>query len=138
VAISLATAIIWAAATIVLAMGLTDGIDPVLVSVVRIPAVVVFSLLAAAQQGDLGEARHLSPATWGLLCAAGILGWSIGSSLYSLAVQMIGPGKAALISSTAPIFAVPMTLVFLKERPTRNTLIGTLITMGGIMLVIWI
>ncbi len=136
VGVALATAIIWAFGTLILSMGLEGGIDPVLVSAVRIPLVVALSLAAAGQQRQLGSVRRLDRRTWALICAAGILGWAVGSTLYSVALQMIGPGKAALISSTAPIFGVPLSALFLKERPTRNTLIGTVITVAGIVLVV--
>jgi DME family drug/metabolite transporter len=136
IASALATAVIWAGATVVLAMGLTDGINTIVANSVRVPAVIAVSLLAAGQQHQLGAIRRLNWRTVGMVAATGLLGWAIGGTLYTTAVQMIGPGKTALINSTAPIFAVPMSYFFLKERPTRYTLIGTIITVVGITLVI--
>ncbi len=117
-------------------MGLTDGINTIVPNSVRVPAVIAVSLVAAGQQHQLGAIRRLNWRTVGMVAATGLLGWAICGTLYTTAVQMIGPGKTALINSTAPIFAVPMSYFFLKERPTRYTLIGTIITVVGITLVI--
>ena len=136
VACALGTAVIWAGATIILALGLTDGINTIMANAMRVPAVMALSLLAAGQQKQLGAIKTLGWRTLGLVALTGALGWAIGGTLYTSAVQMIGPAKTALINSTAPIFAVPMSYFFLKERPTRNTLIGTVITIAGISLVI--
>jgi DME family drug/metabolite transporter len=136
VLMALGTALATAGGTIVLALALSDGISPVMVNAVRLPVAVLVSLTMAGRQGQLPSVRRLDRQTLGLVLVAGVLGWAIGGTLYATAVQMIGPGKTALISSTSPIFAVPITLIFLKERPTRYTLIGTLITVVGIMLVV--
>ncbi len=136
VATAFGAALAWAGGTIILTFGLTDGISPIMANAVRLPAVIIVSLTAAAQQGQFGAIRRLRGRTLGLVVLVGILGWAVGGTLYTTAVQMIGPGKTALIGSTAPIFAVPLSYFILKERPTRNTLIGTAITVAGIMLVI--
>lgn len=73
----------------------------------------------------------------GLLALNGLLGWALAGSLWVSSIQLIGPSKASIIGSTAPLFAVPLGMIFLKERPSRYTLTGTLLTMAGVILVVW-
>ncbi len=129
-------ALAWSAGTVIVAFGLTDGINTVMANAVRLPAVVLVSLAAAGRQGGLVDVRRLGRRTVGLLVLAGILGLAIGGSCYTASVHLIGPGMTALISSTAPIFAVPMSYFILGERPTRHSLIGTALTFVGIILVL--
>ena len=136
VAAAVGAALAWAGGTVIVAFGLTDGINTVMANAVRLPAVVLVSLTAAGRQGQLSSVRRLDRRTIGLVVLAGVLGWAIGGSFYTSAVQLIGPGMTALISSTAPIFAVPMSYFILGERPTRHSLIGTALTIAGIILVI--
>ena len=42
----------------------------------------------------------------------------------------------AIFTNSAPIFAVPLSAIFLGERPTSRTLIGTLLIVAGILLVV--
>jgi drug/metabolite transporter (DMT)-like permease len=86
--------------------------------------------------GGLRDIGKMDRRTLCLLCLAGLLGWGVGGTLYTLAIQLTGPSMTAIISSTAPLFAVPLSYIFLKERPTRHTLIGTVISVIGIALVL--
>ncbi|MGC9359129.1 MAG: EamA family transporter [Anaerolineae bacterium] len=57
---------------------------------------------------------------YGLLCAES---WAIGSAM------------AAVIISTSPLFALPMSLVFLRERSDWRVALGTGLAVAGIILV---
>ena len=70
------------------------------------------------------------------MLAAGLLGWGVAASLYSLAIKLAGPAKTSIVGATAPLFAIPLTMVFLHERPSRNTLLGTVLTIAGVICVI--
>ncbi|MFH1084893.1 MAG: DMT family transporter [Chloroflexota bacterium] len=133
---ALAGAALWGFATIVLAQGLSDGINSVVATLVRVVAVATFSLLISLPRGLVGDLRRTTRRTWGLLLIAGVFGWGLGGSLYAAAVQHAGPSLAALIGATSPIFAMPLSWALLKERPTRYTLAGTLVTIVGIALVV--
>ena len=50
---------------------------------------------------------------------------------------MAGPSKTAIIAATAPIFALPMSVFFLKERLSGSILLGTTLTIAGLVLVVW-
>ncbi|MEA3408057.1 MAG: DMT family transporter [Chloroflexota bacterium] len=133
--LALGTAAMWGITTVLLAFGLRD-INSVVATSIRVPAVIVVSLLLAAKSGHLSEIRDIKPRTLRLLFLAGILGWGLAGTLYATAVKLAGPNKAAIIGATAPLFACPLSAIFLKERPTRYTLIGTALTIGGVILII--
>ena len=136
--ITLATlaAALWGLNTVVMAFGLQGGISPLVATSVRIPAVVFISLIATTMRGGWAQVRRMGGRTLLLIALGGILGWAAAASLYAAAIQAIGPSRTAIISATAPLFGVPLSLIFLGERPTRYTLIGTLLSVMGIALVI--
>jgi drug/metabolite transporter (DMT)-like permease len=43
-----------------------------------------------------------------------------------------GVTVATVLSSTAPLFALPLGVVFLGEPAPRRAILGTLVTVGGI------
>lgn len=133
--LAVGTAVLWGAATVILAFGLQD-INSVVATSIRVPVVIILSLLVAAKGGHLSEIRKMKPHTFRLLLLAGILGWGMAGTLYATAVKFAGPNKAAIIGATAPLFASPLSAIFLKERPTRYTLIGTALTIGGVILIL--
>ena len=135
VLLGLATAAIWGVTTVILSMGL-KGINTFVANSIRVPVVVLLSLFAAGRRGHLGEIKAIRWPTLRLLLLAGLFGWGLGGTLYATALQLAGPSRTAIISATAPLFAVPLSMIFLHEKPTRNTLIGTVLTIAGIALVI--
>ena len=136
VALALIASALWGLSTVIMSLGLQGDVNPVVATSIRVPMVVIISLLVAARRGQLNKAVHLGRRTWLLLIVAGILGWGISGTLYAAAIQLIGPSKTAVISATSPIFAVPQSMLFLHERPTKYVLAGTLMTIVGIILVI--
>jgi drug/metabolite transporter (DMT)-like permease len=49
---------------------------------------------------------------------------------------ILGPGRAALLASTAPLFTVALAWPLLGERPGPRALLGMALTLGGIFLVL--
>lgn len=135
VALAIGTAIFWSLSTVMLAAGLGD-LDTFVANSVRVPAAVLFCLVPSALRGGTRSIRDLDWRTARLLIVSGALGWGLGSSLWVTAVRLLGASKAALIGATSPLFAVPLSAVFLHERPTRNTLLGTILTVIGIGFVV--
>ncbi|MBN1400075.1 MAG: DMT family transporter [Anaerolineae bacterium] len=136
VACGLATAVLWGLATIILSLGLRGEINSVVATSVRVLAVALFSTVLAIWRGAASEIGTIRRKTWILLGVAGVLGWGIAGSLYAAAVQFAGPSQAAIIGATAPIFAIPLSWAFYRERPTRASLAGTLLSIAGVILVV--
>jgi len=134
VLLALSSAALWGLGTVLLSIGLR-GINPVLTTTIRAPLVAIFSFLVVIGRGHLGELKRIDRQSLWLLLATGILGWGVGAVLYSAAVQLLGPSKTAIIGATSPLFAAPLSWLFLHERPTRYTVLGTVLTVVGIVLV---
>ncbi|MBC7235107.1 MAG: DMT family transporter [Chloroflexi bacterium] len=130
-----ATALSWSLATVILARGL-EGINGVVATSVRVPVVSLLCFVIAARRGAISQLKALPMSVWGQLVLTGILGWGLGGSLYALSIQYAGPGRTAILSATAPLFGVLLGALFLQERPTLYTFMGTLLTISGIALVV--
>jgi drug/metabolite transporter (DMT)-like permease len=52
--------------------------------------------------------------------------------LFVAGIKHVGVTVTAVLSSTAPMFALPLGMLFLDERPSRRSLAGTAITIVGI------
>jgi drug/metabolite transporter (DMT)-like permease len=59
-----------------------------------------------------------------------------GSLLYVYAVGEAGPGKTSILNACAPLLALPLSVIVLKERITRIVALGTVICVAGIVLVV--
>jgi uncharacterized membrane protein len=68
----------------------------------------------------------------GWLAASGIIGFVFGDGWYFRSLVILGPGRAALIASSAPIFTLVFAALALHERPGPLALLGTALTLGGI------
>ena len=58
----------------------------------------------------------------------------IGVWLSLVAVQRTSVGVASTLTSLTPIFLIPISYAVFKERPTRQTVIGTLVAVAGTVL----
>ena len=86
-------------------------------------------------EGRWRELRQLDGKSWAVILVASLVGTGIGTLFFVMAIQMAGAGKTAVLTSTAPLMALPFSMAWLHERPTRLTLAGTLLTTAGIALV---
>ena len=100
--------------------------------------------VAAVFLGTALLVLHGSPwPTWAtstqvaLLAASGLIGFVFGDTYYFRSLVILGPGRAALVTSTAPIFTAILAWPLLGERPGPLILLGMALTLGGITWVIW-
>jgi drug/metabolite transporter (DMT)-like permease len=135
VAMAVGAALLWGLNAVIVAPGL-EGINPIVANSVRVPTVGLLSSGIAALRGEWDAARDLSRRQVLIILFIGTIGYAGTSTFYVAAVQSIGPSLAATISTTAPLFALPMSILLLGERPTRSMLVGTLLTIAGIILVL--
>jgi drug/metabolite transporter (DMT)-like permease len=71
-----------------------------------------------------------------LLAVSGLVGFVFGDFNYFKALVILGPGRAALIASLAPLFTLAIGWPVLGERPGPLALLGVALTVGGIFLVL--
>jgi drug/metabolite transporter (DMT)-like permease len=126
----------WTASIAFLKLGLAQT-DAFLANGVRLPvsamALMPFALLErsfpAESKGSKGRL-----ALWGTI--NGILAFGVGGILFLTAVQHAGAGKTMVLTSCGPLFGLPISILFLKERVTRKILAGTVLVVTGIAFVL--
>ena len=130
----LLASLLWAIATVWL-RDAANGEDVLAVAALRVPAagVVLMGLATISQRSDLRR-RAISKRDHSILFFAGILGAGAATILFIFAIQEVGAGRAAVTTAIAPIFAVFLGVVFLKEKLNKKILVGVLIASAGIIL----
>jgi drug/metabolite transporter (DMT)-like permease len=73
-----------------------------------------------------------TPAQIGVLALSGLIGFVFGDTWYFRALVILGPGRAALLASTAPLFTAVIAWPLLGERLGPLALIGMAMTLGGV------
>jgi len=66
--------------------------------------------------------------------AAGVI-TALCSVTFLLAIQFTGAAKTATLTSTAPLFGVPMSLLT-GEKLTWQTVMGSIVSVAGIWMVV--
>lgn len=132
----LVVGILWAAATLWLA-GAKGDLGAVAAGSVRTPAgaIALLAFAAAIQPHEL-KRPFLNRNHILAIVAAGLVGTAFGSLMYVYAVVTAGAAKTAVLSATSPLLAMPLSILFLKERFTRRIGLGTVLCVAGIVLVV--
>jgi len=136
VILAITAAVLWAIAASTLKMGVI-GLDPFVAVAIRMPSgAIVLSLFTLTQKrrGTLQFQRYGSRSV-ALAATEGLLSLGIGGVLFVLGTQLIGVGRTVLLSSVSPLFLLPFSVLFLKEKLTGYALVGILICVAGIYLV---
>jgi drug/metabolite transporter (DMT)-like permease len=98
---------------------------------IRIPVAGLFLWSIPWTRGTLGALRSSSPRERWLLGTVCLLN-AIGSGLYTMAIRYGGVAVGNVLASTSPLFALPLEVWVLKRRPSRRTILGAVLAVGGI------
>jgi len=134
VALALVASFCWAVSMSLLGAGM-KGLDPIMVASVRAPALSLVLWGIVALRRSAPALAKLSRHEWVILIVGALIGWGLGSVLFLATIALCGPTRAAILTSTSPLFALPLSVLFLKERVSRAILAGTALTVVGIVLV---
>ena len=66
----------------------------------------------------------------------GVVGLGFSLVAYSFAVKLVGATVTSLIVSSAPMFTAPLSAVYLDEDVNRKIVVGTILTIIGVLLVV--
>jgi len=135
VTLALSAAVCWSMSTVLLRMGLEE-VDATIANVVRLSVLMVALSTMALRLGKIERVREYGLRSLGIVFLAGIVGTGLGTFTFLSAVQSAGAAKTSILTATMPLFGVPFSLL-LKERPSSRTLVGTGLTMAGVVLTIW-
>jgi DME family drug/metabolite transporter len=131
----LAATFCWAGGTVFLHFAMLD-LDPFLAGAIRMPfmtlvlLVIVYFRKGSLRLWDQGLRSFM------ILGLAGAFGIGLGGLLFMVGVKYAGPAKTAILSATAPLFGVPLSMFTLKEKITLKIAIGTVLCVIGIWFVI--
>lgn len=127
---------LWSIAVVTFKLGAIE-IGSLVATTVKLSAATLALLPFALSQGEKGtlQIRKYSRRSLAIAVASGPLDYGLGMILFISAIQLIGAGKAVVISASSPLFLLPFSVFLLKERLTRFTLMGILISVTGIYLV---
>ncbi len=70
-----------------------------------------------------------------LICSS-ITGILIGDTLYFRSLQILGPRRALIVSTTAPLFGTAIGWLMLGEALSQSVFLGVLVTFAGILIVV--
>ena len=132
------TAAVWGLEVILTATA-AEGMTTLAVNAVRVPLAALLSLSVALRRpGALDSAERVlrNPRTRWLLILGGVLGWVLVGTLYVESIKLVGATFTAIIGATAPLYAAPLSALFLREPPSRLTLVGTILAVAGVILVL--
>jgi uncharacterized membrane protein len=132
--LALVVSLLWSVGQVALKPG-TAGMHSVVANSVRQPMGLIMMLGLTLYQGRWKDLKRLDRRSWVAIAFAGLVGTGLGTLLFIMAIQIVGAGPTAILTSTTPLMAIPFSVLWLQERPTRWTLAGTLLTTGGIALV---
>jgi drug/metabolite transporter (DMT)-like permease len=135
---ALGAALAWATATILL-RGQQGNLDAVGAASLRIPAAsaaVWVTIALTRNRFGPPPQRELTGKGVFVIAMAGLLGTGVGSVLFIYAVEHIGAARTAFVTTSAPLFALPMGFIFLREQLTPRILLGTTVTIAGLWLVL--
>jgi DME family drug/metabolite transporter len=122
-------AVAWAVSTVLVKPPLAE-IDAVTAQAIRLPlAAVVLAPWARSAPKGLMRARR---SAWVRVAVLGAL-TSVSSVMFVAGVKHAGVAVTSVLSSTAPMFAIPLGVVFLGERVTGRALLGCAVTVAGIV-----
>ncbi len=131
---AVATMVLYATGTTLLQVGI-EGVDPIAGNLIRVSfgsVAFVPMVVVARRTGMTWPTRHATK----LVVIAGFFGMALGSLLYVTAVSYLGAAIMSVVASTAPLFAVPVSVFYLKEKLTRLAVVGIALTLLGVFMVI--
>jgi drug/metabolite transporter (DMT)-like permease len=121
----------WAVSTVLVKPPLSE-MGPVTAQAIRLP---VASMVLWLTPWARSVPRAFVRSSRAVQIRIAILGaiTSVSSVMFVAGVKHAGVAVASILSSTAPMFAIPFAVVFLGERITLRAFLGIVLTLAGII-----
>ncbi|KKU46055.1 MAG: hypothetical protein UX64_C0014G0017 [Microgenomates group bacterium GW2011_GWC2_46_7] len=128
---------VFAAATSILAKIGIKGVDSNLATAIRTVVITAFAWGIVIVQGTVKQLGGLNKTTWIFLILSG-LATGLSWLFYFRALQLGEASKVVPIDKLSLVLAVIMAVVFLHEKLTWPTAIGSvMITIGVLVIAMW-
>jgi drug/metabolite transporter (DMT)-like permease len=134
IGLALLAALCWSFGSVFLQIGV-EGVDPLDANFVRMifgSGIMLPIFLGARHRGMESPPRNSIK----IILIGGFLGMTMGSLLYTYAVSLVGAAVSSVLGSTAPLFALPISIFVLKEKYTYKSILGAILTVIGVILVV--
>jgi len=128
----LVAAVAWTVGSVMLKPPL-QVVSPVTASAVRSPLVGAVLWLTPWARGTWRTVR-LTRGREALVLAAICLFSAISPILYTVGIKYAGVAIGSVLSTTSPLFTIPLEVAVLGRWPTRRTVLGAVTTVCGIAL----
>lgn len=130
--LSVFAAVLWAVSLLILDEAMTEA-EALPAAAIRIPFIAMVLTSLAWTRGDMGRYRRLERKDLVALVGSGVL-VGLSAILFTNAIKLSSAGLVSILSSTSPLFVVPVSFWVLKEPMTRPVVVGTVLCMAGIWL----
>ncbi|MGI9148023.1 MAG: DMT family transporter [Chloroflexota bacterium] len=107
--------------------------DVVTASVIRASLAAMVLWAVTMRRGPVPLGTWFHGRSLRAIAAVGACG-VISTGLFLECVSVAGAGTAAVLSATSPIFAVPVSIVFLREGGSWRVVAGTLLSVIGVVM----
>jgi drug/metabolite transporter (DMT)-like permease len=123
-------AVAWAITAILLKPPLQE-IDVLTAQAIRMPVAGAVFWVTPWTRGAMRQLTGIDQAGRWLLVAISVL-TAVTSVMFVAGLKFAGVAAGTVLSSTSPLFAIPLGLFFLRERLTPRAVLGSIITVLGI------
>jgi drug/metabolite transporter (DMT)-like permease len=128
----LVAAVAWTVGSVMLKPPL-QVVSPVTATAIRSPLVGAVLWLTPWARGTWRTVR-LTRGREALVLAAICLLSALSPILYTFGIKHAGVAVGSVLSTTSPLFTIPLEVLVLGRRPTRRTVLGAVTTVLGITL----
>ena len=132
VGMAAAAAVSWSCSTLALGPAL-ELVDVPTASAIRTPLASALLFLTAVRAGVLPKASHLRGRALLAILVTGLTSVA-ATGFFMLSVALAGAGRAAVLTATSPLFAVPISVLVLHEPGSWRVVAGTLCSVIGVAL----
>jgi uncharacterized membrane protein len=133
--IAFAAALAWTVGAVILKISLTE-MNAVFAAAIRtLSAAAALTIFQCGSRSPKSTppVNQIGLKKLAMIALSGMLGYGIGGIAYVLAMQRMGAGRTVLITSLTPVLVLILSIFLLKERPTPQSVIGTVICVVGVM-----
>jgi drug/metabolite transporter (DMT)-like permease len=128
-------AVSWGVSSALLKVPLGD-VDPVTAQAVRLPLAGVLLFATPWARGSVRTLREGDPGVVTRMAVLSAL-TALSSVMFVGSLKHAGVAVSTVLSSTAPMFAIPLGVIFLGEPLSLRPLVGALVTVAGIVVLKW-
>jgi drug/metabolite transporter (DMT)-like permease len=123
-------AVAWGVSAVLMKAPLRE-VDAVTAQAVRLPIASAILFATPWARGAMGQLRASEPATVWRIAVLSLL-TAVSSVMYVASLKYAGVTVATVLSSTAPLFAIPLGLLCLGERLSAGPVLGAVVAVAGI------